>query len=382
MPSWFSLIGCRSGDAADEPSPPPAAAAPSPPSTSSPSAQALPAAPCPSPSAPLVRADPVMAPAAPQSAEGASSSNATSAPAFDPKEVTVIFVLGGPGAGSSFPSPLPRQPEFTRAHRARFCRSRSSVRSFVRPARPPSAYTRSTRQGHPMRPSRQGLQLSGDLLRAEQARPDSQYGAMIKDYIKEGKIVPMEVTIKLLENAMREAMSSEQGEAKEAGKDGVKGMPARRFLIDGFPRQMDQAVKFDESVRCAAVPWLPSCPRFRPPASRTPPVLRAFLAPPSPTKLTRATKPSQVCPSSLVLFLICPENILLERLLERGKTSGRDDDNAESIKKRFQTFINTSMPVVDYYRQQGKVVDIDSSKSIDDVYADIAARIEPVLASK
>jgi len=43
----------------------------------------------------------------------------------------------------------------------------------------------------------------------------------------------------------------------------------------------------------------------------------------------------QVCPSSLVLFLVCPEATLQERLLERGKTSGRDDDNAESIKKRF-----------------------------------------------
>lgn len=37
-----------------------------------------------------------------------------------------------------------------------------------------------------------------------------------------------------------------------------------------------------------------------------------------------------------MLFLVCPEPILLERLLERGKTSGRDDDNEESIKKRFR----------------------------------------------
>lgn len=48
----------------------------------------------------------------------------------------------------------------------------------------------------------------------------------------------MEVTIKLLENAMRAAIESAGGAGKES-----------RFLIDGFPRQMDQAVKFDESVR-------------------------------------------------------------------------------------------------------------------------------------
>ena len=39
--------------------------------------------------------------------------------------------------------------------------------------------------------------LAGDLLRAEQVRPNSEVGAMIKDYIKEGKIVPMEVTVKV-----------------------------------------------------------------------------------------------------------------------------------------------------------------------------------------
>lgn len=44
----------------------------------------------------------------------------------------------------------------------------------------------------------------------------------------------------------------------------------------------------------------------------------------------------QVCPGSAVLFLTCPEDVLLQRLLERGKTSGREDDNAESIKKRFR----------------------------------------------
>ena len=44
---------------------------------------------------------------------------------------------------------------------------------------------------------------------------------------------------------------------------------------------------------------------------------------------------AQVCASSLVLFLATDEETMLNRLLERGKTSGRDDDNIESIKKRF-----------------------------------------------
>ena len=85
---------------------------------------------------------------------------------------------------------------------------------------------------------------AGDLLRAEQNRPGSAHGEMIRTYIKEGQVVPMEVTIKLLENAMREALEdpNRQGEGWGAGKG--------RFLIDGFPRKMDQALKFDEDVSC------------------------------------------------------------------------------------------------------------------------------------
>lgn len=64
---------------------------------------------------------------------------------------------------------------------------------------------------------------------------------MIKQYIKDGQIVPMEVTVKLLENAMRATLG--EGRPGDGWTDG-KG----RFLVDGFPRKMDQALKFDEDV--------------------------------------------------------------------------------------------------------------------------------------
>ena len=60
---------------------------------------------------------------------------------------------------------------------------------------------------------------AGDLLRAEQDRPGSQFGSMIKQLIKEGEIVPMEVTVQLLENAMTDTIKGNGGEG--------------RFLIDG-----------------------------------------------------------------------------------------------------------------------------------------------------
>lgn len=60
-----------------------------------------------------------------------------------------------------------------------------------------------------------------------------------------------------------------------------------------------------------------------------------------------------------------------ERLLNRGKTSGRADDNEESIKKRFKTFVETSMPVVEYFEKQGKVVRIYAAKGPDEVYEEV-----------
>lgn len=191
-----------------------------------------------------------------------------STPTFSPSDVTVVFVLGGPGAGKGTQ-----------------CANLVAKYNFTHLS-------------------------AGDLLRAEQERPGSQFGDLIRSYIKDGLIVPMEVTIQLLENAMTEALQKSSGSS-------TKG----RFLIDGFPRKMDQAQKFEESV----------------------------------------------CPARMVLFFDCPEKVMEERLLERGKTSGRADDNAESIRKRFRTFIETSMPVVDYYEKQGKVVKVDATPSPDAV---------------
>ncbi|KAJ3283067.1 bifunctional uridylate/adenylate kinase [Borealophlyctis nickersoniae] len=158
---------------------------------------------------------------------------------------------------------------------------------------------------------------AGDLLRAEQNRPDSQYGDLIRTYIKEGRIVPMEITIALLHNAMKFA-------------------PSARFLIDGFPRAMDQALKFEDEV---------------------------FEA-------------------KAVLYFECPEDELLKRLLKRGETSGRADDNIESIKKRFRTFTETSYPVIEYYDKKGIVKKVLCTKPIDDVYAETKGIFKELLAPR
>lgn len=83
-----------------------------------------------------------------------------------------------------------------------------------------------------------------------------------------------------------------------------------------------------------------------------------------------------VCPSKFTLFFDCPEEVMQERLLNRGKTSGRIDDNAESIRKRFKTFEETSMPVVDYFEKEGKVEKIGAVNSPQEVYEEVKERMK------
>ena len=82
-----------------------------------------------------------------------------------------------------------------------------------------------------------------------------------------------------------------------------------------------------------------------------------------------------VCPSKCILFFDCPEDVMTERLISRGKTSGRTDDNAESIKKRFKTFVETSMPVVEYFEKQGKVEKVKAVKGPEEIYGEVKGRL-------
>lgn len=84
---------------------------------------------------------------------------------------------------------------------------------------------------------------------------------------------------------------------------------------------------------------------------------------------------SSVCPSQFTLFFDLSQSEMQKRLLHRGETSGRSDDNEESIKKRFKTFVETSMPVVEYFEKEEKVVKIDASEGPEEVYEVVRRRM-------
>lgn len=60
---------------------------------------------------------------------------------------------------------------------------------------------------------------------------------------------------------------------------------------------------------------------------------------------------------------------MIERCMKRAETSGRADDNETTIVARIDNYFDQTLPVVDFYKKFGKVVKIDASGSIDQVYA-------------
>jgi hypothetical protein len=77
-----------------------------------------------------------------------------------------------------------------------------------------------------------------------------------------------------------------------------------------------------------------------------------------------------------MLFFDCPMEVMEQRLLKRGETSGRDDDNLAVIKKRFNTFIEQSMPVVEVYRSKGLVRSMSAVPPPDVVFESVASLFE------
>ncbi|KAI9592930.1 adenylate kinase-domain-containing protein [Syncephalis fuscata] len=136
----------------------------------------------------------------------------------------------------------------------------------------------------------------GDLLREEVAQ-GSKLGAEITAAMREGKMVSMAITKQLLVNAISKVKDHSIG-----------------ILLDGFPRELAQAREFELSIgHC-----------------------------------------------SFLLNFDCSKDLLVKRLLKRGETSGREDDNAETIAKRLDTFEQLTRPVIEHYARLDRVCTVST----------------------
>lgn len=145
---------------------------------------------------------------------------------------------------------------------------------------------------------------TGDLLRDEQKK-GTENSKLIESYIKDGKVVPGEITISLL-------------------KQWILTQPVgSTILVDGFPREMVQALDFERDVA--------EC--------------------------------------DFVLYFEAADSTLEKRLLKRGLTSGRADDNLETIQKRLATFHTQTSAVVEYFSAKKKVRRVSAEADANTVFA-------------
>ncbi len=157
---------------------------------------------------------------------------------------------------------------------------------------------------------------TGDIFRFN-IKNDTELGQLAKSYMDKGDLVPDEVTIKMLQDEVE------------------KNPNAKGFLFDGFPRTIAQADALD-----------------------------AFLK----------TKNWEV---TATVALEADDEILVQRLLERGKTSGRaDDQDEEKIRNRYQEYNEKTAPLIDYYKAQNKFHSVNGIGSIVEVTERLSAVID------
>jgi adenylate kinase len=79
---------------------------------------------------------------------------------------------------------------------------------------------------------------------------------------------------------------------------------------------------------------------------------------------------------STVIGLEVDDEELIKRIIARGKTSGRADDNEETAKKRLNTYYSQTLPLKDFYIAQGKYATIQGVGDIDEIYSNISKAIK------
>jgi adenylate kinase len=155
---------------------------------------------------------------------------------------------------------------------------------------------------------------TGDVLRAE-IRNQTELGAIAGNYINRGQLAPDDLIIDILAHTLD-------------GKANSKGI-----IFDGFPRTLPQAQALKEMLR------------------------------------KRGTG------IAAMLNLEVDTDELIRRLLERGRLQGRTDDNLETIRARLNVYHTQTAPLIEFYRQEGKLHTICGAGSIESIFEQIKQAI-------
>ena len=159
---------------------------------------------------------------------------------------------------------------------------------------------------------------TGDVLREEIAS-QTELGKIAEVFISKGQLVPDDLTIKMLASLL-DKTQNEKG-----------------YIFDGFPRTLEQGEALDKLLR-----------------ERDAHVLAA-------------------------LNLEVEEDLLIERILKRGEQTGRKDDNLETVQERLNVYHKQTKPLKDFYKKQGKNINIKGTGNIDDIFERICESLDRII---
>ena len=171
---------------------------------------------------------------------------------------------------------------------------------------------------------------TGDILR-EEIKRDSELGRKVKKYVERGELVPDSIIIEVIKERL-------------ATGDCRKG-----FILDGFPRTLNQARALDNIVRVDVV--------FN------------FVAPKE--VIIERLSGRRICRKCGAIYHIRYKPPKKPGVCDicGGELYQREDDKPEVIERRLEVYKEQTAPLIDYYSKKGLLVDIDASKEVDEVIA-------------
>ena len=160
---------------------------------------------------------------------------------------------------------------------------------------------------------------TGDLFR-HNIKNETELGKLAKSYMDKGELVPDQVTIDMLTDELK------------------KPTDAQGFIFDGFPRPAFQTEALERIVKDVLNDQIDIC-----------------------------------------LSLVVEDEILVKRILERGKTSGRSDDaNENTIRNRIKEYYTKTAEVAELYKKQGKYVEVNGVGEIAEIAEKLYAEVEKI----
>ncbi|UBH15594.1 adenylate kinase [Macrococcus armenti] len=183
---------------------------------------------------------------------------------------------------------------------------------------------------------------TGDMFRAA-IKNNTELGQKAKSYMDNGELVPDEVTIGIVRERLLE-------------EDAKKG-----FLLDGFPRTVEQAVALNEMLAEAG--------------RKIEAVVNIDVQEEELMNRLTGRRICETCGTTYHLVFNPPK---VESIcdIDGGKLYQRADDNPETVRNRLDVNIKQTKPLIDFYTQQGVLFNIDGSKDIKDVTAEVEAVLQ------